>query len=157
MTTLGRCVSLISSNPCTPPPRLWLGRAPRSTRSLVCIRSSNPPMYRGYSNLRTCTAPRVVICSQAWASCRTLGRCVSFISSDPCEETFILKFLRICAREGLRPLPGRAQGAAYGSIHLGTEGRCLFAQSLHPSAMWGVCGDYRGTSLTKTKLPQSLP
>ena len=40
--------------------------------------------YRGYSTLRTRTAPRVVLCSQAYPYRRTLGRCVFLISSNPC-------------------------------------------------------------------------
>jgi hypothetical protein len=48
-----------------------------------CI-SQLSPHCRGYSKLRTHTAPRKVLCSQIWTYRRALGRCVSILSSIPC-------------------------------------------------------------------------
>ena len=45
------------------------------------------PVYKGYSKLRTHTAPRVVLCCQDWPYDRTLRRCVSLVPSNPCRDT----------------------------------------------------------------------
>ena len=41
-------------------------------------------VYRGYSRIRTHSAPRVVLFFKAYPYCRTLGRCVSLFASNPC-------------------------------------------------------------------------
>ena len=55
-------------------------------------------LYRGYSKVRTRTAPRKVLCSYAQTYRRALRRCVSLISSNPCTQKLRGHFLPPDAR-----------------------------------------------------------
>jgi len=55
-------------------------------RSSLGLELRDRGSYRGYSNLRTRTAPRRVLCSYVQTYRRPLGRCVSLLSSNPCSN-----------------------------------------------------------------------
>ena len=69
--------------------QLFISTAPLHLTSLYTLIMIDVPLYRGYSQLRTRTAPKKVLCSWALTYCRVLRRCVSLISCNPCTPSLL--------------------------------------------------------------------
>ena len=80
--------SLLRKTPLLGPYIRPISRVPGNRRSLGPYHRPMPRVlgrsYRGYSSLRTHSAPRMVRCSWVKTYRRVLGRCVSLILSNPC-------------------------------------------------------------------------